>query len=126
MFVAKVLLPVIILFAAKSQSLVPVATRGFYEQRYSSLARRLAVESASGDATANDDDETDAHTLREMFVEAVQNASGGAQLGKVGDEKTASLDDLNEAQFKLLMLRRLGQDDYDKIFRHPRVDLEVG
>lgn len=126
MFLAKALLPVISLLAATSHSLMPVATQGLCTQRCSPLARRAAVENASGDATANEDDDTDMDALRELFVEAVQKADGGAQLGMVGDEKTASLEDLDEAHFKLLMLRRLGQDDYNKIFRNPRVDLEIG
>lgn len=71
------------------------------------------------------DEEVDVAALRELFVEAVQQSSGGASVGSLGNKKTASLDDLDEAQFKLLMLRRLGQEDYDRIFKHPRVEVEV-
>ena len=71
----------------------------------------------------DDDEPLDAEALRELFVEAVQQ--GDTSISLLGDETTASLDDLDEAQFKLLMLRRLGQQDYDRIFKHPRVELEL-
>lgn len=57
--------------------------------------------------------------LRELFLEAVKED------GPVGDHTAASLMDLDDAQFKMLMMRRLGKEDYDRIFNNPRVEWEI-
>ena len=40
-------------------------------------------------------------------------------------KSAGSLADMDDASFKLLMWKRLGQNDFDRIFKGPRVEFEI-
>ena len=67
-------------------------------------------------------EEDDMDAMRELFLEAVEAEGGKSAVSQL---KSASLFDLNDAEFKLLMKQRLGDADYNAIFNDWRVDLDV-
>ena len=40
-------------------------------------------------------------------------------------KSAGSLADMDDASFKLLMWKRLGQNDFDRIFKGPRIEFEI-
>ena len=64
----------------------------------------------------------DAEDMRTLFHEGLA-AEGDAPptLAK----SAGSLADMDDASFKLLMWKRLGQNDFDRIFKGPRVEFEI-
>jgi len=68
-----------------------------------------------------EDEESKFEDMRELFMEAIE-ADGGK--GAV-PQKTASLYDLNDAQFLTLMRQRLGEEDFNRVFKDPRVDFDM-
>ena len=74
--------------------------------------------------SAGGDDETidvgsvfDAEDMRQLFAKAADDAPKA--------KKTGSLNDLDDVSFKMLMYKRLGQLDFDRIFKSPRVDWDI-
>ena len=39
--------------------------------------------------------------------------------------EVSSLFDMSEMSFKMMMMKRLGTDDYNKIFKSPRIEYEI-
>ena len=62
----------------------------------------------------------DAEDMKRVFREGAKAEGGGAGL-----KDASSLGDLDDASFKLLMWKRLGQNDFDRIFKGPRVEFEI-
>ena len=62
----------------------------------------------------------DVEDMKTIFRAGVE-AEGGATLSK----GAGSLADLDDASFKMLMWKRLGDEDFKRIFSGPRVELEI-
>jgi len=63
----------------------------------------------------------DREDMTSIFHEAA-NAEGS--MGTIKKD-TGSLDDLDDVTFKMLMMKRLGKEDFNRIFKGPRVDMEM-
>jgi len=81
--------------------------------------RRPGLDGSAGDDEDDDAKSSDLDAMRELFLEAVEAEPGASTIANL---KTASLFDLNDVQFKMLMRERLGEADYNKVFKDPRVD----
>ena len=63
----------------------------------------------------------DAEDMKRIFREGAEAEGGAAGL----KDDASSLGDLDDASFKMLMWKRLGQNDFDRIFKGPRVEFEI-
>ena len=59
--------------------------------------------------------------MKTLFHEGVSKEGGLATIKK----ETGSLADMDDASFKMLMWKRLGQQDFDRIFSGPRVEFDI-
>lgn len=80
------------------------------------VPRQFSLKAAEPMNDEEEEEDVDIDTLRELFAEAVKDSP---------DKSLSSLGDLGDAEFKMLMRRRLGEQDYNKIFNHPRVEFEI-
>ncbi|KAJ1445120.1 hypothetical protein M885DRAFT_550932 [Pelagophyceae sp. CCMP2097] len=74
-----------------------------------------------GDDDTSIDDEMMAEDMAELFAEGL--AAAGDTPG--AKPKVSSLFDMNDIQFKMMMIKRLGKEDYNKIFGGIRVEREI-
>ena len=69
--------------------------------------------------------------LEKMKTEIKARIAENEKLAAEGDapptlaKSAGSLADMDDASFKLLMWKRLGQNDFDRIFKGPRVEFEI-
>lgn len=87
------------------------------QSRPLTVEEEMALEDAQESVTTVFDHED----MQTIFHESVK-AEGGAS---VVSKDTGSLNDMDDASFKMLMWKRLGQNDFDRIFKSPRVELEI-
>ena len=66
----------------------------------------------------------DAEDMKTIFHEGLKSEGGRVPATVKND--AGSLADMDDAAFKMLMWKRLGQADFDRIFKNPRVEFELG
>ena len=116
--------PVSLARAAQLSDEEAAEQRAIFESGADLNARPLTPEEemANEDAREGVASVFDAEDMRTLFHEGLA-AEGDAPptLAK----SAGSLADMDDASFKLLMWKRLGQNDFDRIFKGPRVEFEI-
>uniref|UniRef100_A0A7S3NKU8 RxLR effector protein n=1 Tax=Aureoumbra lagunensis TaxID=44058 RepID=A0A7S3NKU8_9STRA len=95
---------------------------GLMSASFANQVKRKSRLYASSAEKSEVDDDDNIEVIRELFLQAVGEEEAGALLKS---ENKASLYDLDDVQFKMYMLKRLGKEDYDRIFSPPRVDFDI-